>query len=283
MKNECYIVRDLLPSYIDQLCSEESKQFIEQHIVHCDSCARILDEMKEEFHVAEQVEMPVYIEQKKPFEKVSKFLKAQLDFAKFLKVSFWLSLSITIVLLVMAFSDLKTWQENQQEEQRVEQQQQEIMRKAFATISAGENPDATALQEVLKEYQKELQHIAVFSAEYAGDNSGWQDQPTPTYPIDYEKASIVVGENGVISDTIVPNDYDIGTMIMAKDKWVIQFEYKESYLETVENAFQIKNYSPDFWQLFIVPTMFILITLFLFFSWIYQKRIIRPIKNIVVN
>ena len=39
MKNECYIVRDLLPSYMDQLCSEESARFIEQHIAACEQCA----------------------------------------------------------------------------------------------------------------------------------------------------------------------------------------------------------------------------------------------------
>lgn len=281
MKNECYIVRDLLPSYIDQLCSDESKEFIEQHMAHCESCSRMLHQMKEELNIVEQIDLPLRMEQKKPFEKVSRFLKAQLDFTKFLKVSFGLSLFITLILLVFAFTNLAEWQENQQEQQRVEQQQQDIMDKTFAAILAQGMPDEAALQSVFDQYQEQLEHIAVFASEDTENTRTWQQGPMTTFPVDYKKALIVVGENGKMTEAIVPNDYDIGTMVMANEEWVIQFEYKESYLPTVENAHQIKHYFPTVWQLFSMPIVFTIITLFIFTIWLYQKRIMRPMETTI--
>lgn len=279
MKNECFIVRDLLPSYIDELCSDETKSFIEGHVVQCTSCSRMLHQMNAEFNGVEQVELPIRTEQKKPFEKVSRLLKAQLNFAKFLKTSFWLSLLITVVFAAFAFDNLNVWQDNQQEAQRVEQQQQDIMDKTFAAIMAQGMPDEEALQSVFGQYQVQLQHIGVFSAKEVGDTGAWKQEPSTTFPIDYEKALLVVGEKGKITEAIVPNDYDIGTMVMANDEWVVQFEYKESYLETVENAHQIEHFSPSVWELFSMPFAFLMITLFIFAIWIYQKRIMRPMET----
>lgn len=49
MKDEkrCRIVQDLLPMYIDELCSDESKELVEEHLRTCDDCKRIYDSMKE--------------------------------------------------------------------------------------------------------------------------------------------------------------------------------------------------------------------------------------------
>ena len=46
--NECCIVRDLIPMYIDDLASVESEQYIKEHIKKCDKCKKILLQMKKE-------------------------------------------------------------------------------------------------------------------------------------------------------------------------------------------------------------------------------------------
>ena len=38
MKNECGIVRDLLPLYIENMVSEDSREFIEEHLSRCAEC-----------------------------------------------------------------------------------------------------------------------------------------------------------------------------------------------------------------------------------------------------
>lgn len=48
MKNECEIVKDLLFSYKDGVVSNSSKEFIEEHLKGCESCSKVLGEIKED-------------------------------------------------------------------------------------------------------------------------------------------------------------------------------------------------------------------------------------------
>lgn len=47
MENKCKIVQDLLPTYIENLTSEETTKFIEEHLSNCDNCKKVYDNMKE--------------------------------------------------------------------------------------------------------------------------------------------------------------------------------------------------------------------------------------------
>ena len=42
MKYNCDIVKDLLPLYHDEVCSEASKQVVEEHVEECVECDRLL-------------------------------------------------------------------------------------------------------------------------------------------------------------------------------------------------------------------------------------------------
>ena len=46
MKITCEIVKDLLPLYIDDLCSDDSKAAVEGHIAICDECKSELQAMQ---------------------------------------------------------------------------------------------------------------------------------------------------------------------------------------------------------------------------------------------
>ena len=48
MKITCNIIEDLLPLYIDDMVSEDSRQLVEKHLKECDACRKMLDEMKKE-------------------------------------------------------------------------------------------------------------------------------------------------------------------------------------------------------------------------------------------
>ena len=43
MKIDCGIVQDLIPSYVDGVCSEASKQCVEEHIKECEECRTFLE------------------------------------------------------------------------------------------------------------------------------------------------------------------------------------------------------------------------------------------------
>lgn len=53
---KCEIIRDLLPSYVDGLTSEESNQEITAHVAECASCKEILEQMQEEVQAKEEKE-----------------------------------------------------------------------------------------------------------------------------------------------------------------------------------------------------------------------------------
>lgn len=46
---ECKIICDLLPSYIDGLTTEDTNQYIEQHLDNCKDCKEVLKEMRKDF------------------------------------------------------------------------------------------------------------------------------------------------------------------------------------------------------------------------------------------
>ena len=46
MKVTCEIIKDLLPLFIDNLCSNDSKAAIEEHIKICDNCKTELQNMQ---------------------------------------------------------------------------------------------------------------------------------------------------------------------------------------------------------------------------------------------
>ncbi len=55
MNISCNIIKDLIPSYIDQICSDESRQAVEEHISTCLACKTYMETMKKEL-TAEETE-----------------------------------------------------------------------------------------------------------------------------------------------------------------------------------------------------------------------------------
>lgn len=51
---KCEIIRDLLPSYVDGLTSEESNREITAHVAECAPCKEILEQMQEEMQTKEE-------------------------------------------------------------------------------------------------------------------------------------------------------------------------------------------------------------------------------------
>ena len=47
MKNiPCEVIKDLLPLYVDDICSEKSKRLIEEHLAECEECYKYLEALK---------------------------------------------------------------------------------------------------------------------------------------------------------------------------------------------------------------------------------------------
>ena len=44
---KCDVIKDLLPSYVDGLCSIESNKIIQEHLEQCNDCRKLYDQMRE--------------------------------------------------------------------------------------------------------------------------------------------------------------------------------------------------------------------------------------------
>ena len=72
MKISCNVIRDLLPLYHDDVCSEESRELIEEHIKICDDCKSELKKYNIEIKGVNYMNNKANIEEAKPINKIAK-------------------------------------------------------------------------------------------------------------------------------------------------------------------------------------------------------------------
>lgn len=78
MKLNCNVIRDLLPLYVDQICSEESRELVDEHLTGCRDCSAILQQMRStdiEADLKSETEK-VILHQAKLFKRKSAFAGA---------------------------------------------------------------------------------------------------------------------------------------------------------------------------------------------------------------
>lgn len=50
-KVSCEIIKDMLPLYYDEVCSDDSKRLVEEHLSECNNCKMELDKIQDEIHI----------------------------------------------------------------------------------------------------------------------------------------------------------------------------------------------------------------------------------------
>lgn len=61
MKITCDVVKDLLPLYFDDVCSEDSKKLVDEHLANCENCRKELEYMSGEFSYSVNLEKEIII------------------------------------------------------------------------------------------------------------------------------------------------------------------------------------------------------------------------------
>ena len=46
MKMKCSVIQDLMPSYVDEICSQDSRDMVEEHVAECEQCKAKLENIK---------------------------------------------------------------------------------------------------------------------------------------------------------------------------------------------------------------------------------------------
>ena len=93
MKYSCGIIKDLLPLYVDQVCSDESKELINEHLPECKECKSYMDSLRE----SQAVEAVAYDE-----ETERRKVKMMLEMKKKLLFRNILVAAFTVLILGVA-------------------------------------------------------------------------------------------------------------------------------------------------------------------------------------
>ncbi len=54
MRISCKVVEDILPLYVDDCCSEDTKQLLEEHLIQCDACQERLAKLKQPMFLSQE-------------------------------------------------------------------------------------------------------------------------------------------------------------------------------------------------------------------------------------
>lgn len=101
--DSCKIVEDLLPLYVDDLLQDETKQWLEEHLITCSSCQSVLKQIKE----------PILIDLPNPNEHAAKTMKKaqnKIKMYEFILISLAFLLAMrTTVVPELTFNGLWTY------------------------------------------------------------------------------------------------------------------------------------------------------------------------------
>lgn len=86
----CNIIKDLFPSYIDSICSEDTSRVVEEHIRHCEKCRKYLEMMEQPTNTSLPEEVMVA---KAPFKKINKKRRIQV----------FMSILLTFILTLIGY------------------------------------------------------------------------------------------------------------------------------------------------------------------------------------
>lgn len=97
MSKQCKIIEDLLPLYHDGVCSEESKQLVEEHLSQCEECRNLLNQIDGEL-VAPSQDTDIRV-----LEGISKAVR------KGKKKALIAGISITLAAVFLLFAAVSGW------------------------------------------------------------------------------------------------------------------------------------------------------------------------------
>ncbi|THE09509.1 zf-HC2 domain-containing protein [Bacillus timonensis] len=290
MDNKCNIVRDLLPSYIDHLCSQDSINFIEEHLNFCNKCREVLEDMKNDVDLPNKIDEVYKVEVKRPFNKVSSFFKGQKKLTNYLFIAALFSFVFGFIFLTQSIMKYSEHNEEVTELEVVDQEKEAIIDDVFHILESSTeltDKEEKQLITIFKKYNEKLNLLAVFPAkdieDWLKENAAVKQKPTTIYPIEYNKATVVIGNEGILrnNETITPSGYDLGTVVMAKKRWVIQYEYKSSYERTIERHHQLTYYGPSTWSIFQTPILLFTLFIILLMFWIFFRRQNKRLKDLM--
>lgn len=107
-KMKCEVIMDLLPSYIDNICSEESRILVEEHLHDCTTCHKLFEELTENIEVEsdENNEVNVHLQEKDLLLQAKRSIRFEV-IKKIFKVIYGLVIGLNILAIIFGYLSIK--------------------------------------------------------------------------------------------------------------------------------------------------------------------------------
>jgi predicted anti-sigma-YlaC factor YlaD len=69
---KCDVIKDLMPSYIDNLLSEDSQGLVEEHLAECEICKAYYETLKGDDDIFEAAAEELHVDEIQPLKKIKK-------------------------------------------------------------------------------------------------------------------------------------------------------------------------------------------------------------------
>lgn len=260
----------------------ELKQEMRMHLLES------VHDLKQEGKSEEQairIAIENFGEKKQITKGLYEFFNAQKRFTRYVLAVSFISLLLSIFFFTTTY---KVNKDAKEEALLIEQEKEIIMNDVFSILEnyyEVPNEKEKGLLEVFEKYEEKLNFLAAFSAsdleDWLSENEYVKEGPKAHFPINYSEATFIIGDEGVIEnkEQVVPSNYDLGTIVMANAQWIVQFEYKSSYENTVETNHQLLHY--ELKKSYQVPIIFFVIFGVLAIVWLSLKIHNRQLKDVM--
>ena len=104
-KLKCSIVEDLMPLYIEDLLSEETKKEIELHLDECEDCKEVYDELKKGVNLEYEKNMDLKEDEYEELNSIKNYLNK----IKYILIIFSMAVSVGISILGHGFLSTIPW------------------------------------------------------------------------------------------------------------------------------------------------------------------------------
>ena len=243
MKNECYIVKDLLNSYDDGTLSETSKKFVENHLTGCENCKQILNEIKKQNNDASIQEID--------------YLK---KIRKKLSIKNFITIVLSIIILLLILLDVLLFY-NYYKKMSVINQNNAIISSLKLNAEKYENLDNYSYTLTFSSNPQSITKYYVLGKSFASEKVSYTDEGKEIYAYAYypgidddiiyvnnngqKLISIYEGNNSYLFDVSPCKLTYLGNMVYNQEIVEIEDDTPDKNYYTITSTYDVYAYNAD--------------------------------------
>lgn len=104
---KCEVIRDLIPLYLDDCCSEGSRKLVEEHLKECDSCQKLMEQMRKELIVGTE-EKQENLREEELLQTGKEVIRTEIR-EDYLEHIIWMDIPLNILLIIFSIGTISNW------------------------------------------------------------------------------------------------------------------------------------------------------------------------------